>query len=66
MLTSDPKFDRFFRKLVENLNPYLGELVCIGGGARMRSTAIIRLRQKTVRHISEPWMWTGPSARHCR
>lgn len=33
MLTSEPKFDRFFRKLVETLNPYLGELVCIGGCA---------------------------------
>lgn len=33
MLTSDPTFDRFFRKLVETLNPYLGELVCIGGCA---------------------------------
>lgn len=33
MLTSSPTFDRFFRKLVETLNPYLGELVCIGGCA---------------------------------
>jgi hypothetical protein len=33
MLTSDPIFDRFFRKLVQTLNPYLGELVCIGGCA---------------------------------
>jgi hypothetical protein len=33
MLTSGPTFDRFFRKLVETLNPYLSELVCIGGCA---------------------------------
>ena len=33
MQTLDPAFARFFRKLIETLNPYLGELVCIGGCA---------------------------------